>query len=136
MDYRDRDVVEKMFRSLKSYLDYDSLAVHYDSSLKSKTFIVFIASIVRSIIWHNIKDLYIKDKKNYTIPTSLRELEKVEVTKGQNGIYRRTSALNSKNKKILTAFNIDENQIDIAARNYPKGLQLYQIGKDEDIMET
>lgn len=122
MDYRDRDVVEKMFRSLKSYLDYDSLAVHYDSSLKSKTFIVFIASIVRSIIWHNIKDLYIKDKKNYTIPTSLRELEKVEVTKGQNGIYRRTSALNSKNKKILTAFNIDENQIDIAARNYPKGL--------------
>ena len=122
MDYRDRNVVEKMFRSLKSYLDYDSLAVHYDSSLKSKTFIVFIASIVRSIIWHNIKDLYIKDKKNYTIPTSLRELEKVEVTKGQNGIYRRTSALNSKNKKILTAFNIDENQIDIAARNYPKGL--------------
>lgn len=122
MDYRDRDVVEKMFRSLKSYLDYDSLAVHYDSSLKSKTFIVFIASIVRSIIWHNIKDLYIKDKKNYTIPSSLRELEKVEVTKGQNGIYRRTSALNSKNKKILTAFNIDENQIDIAARNYPKGL--------------
>ena len=122
MDYRDRDVVEKMFRSLKSYLDYDSLAVHYDSSLKSKTFIVFIASIVRSIIWHNIKDLYIKDKKNYTIPTSLRELEKLEVTKGQNGIYRRTSALNSKNKKILTAFNIDENQIDIAARNYPKGL--------------
>ncbi len=117
MDYRDRDVVEKMFRSLKSYLDYDSLAVHYDSSLKSKTFIVFIASIVRSIIWHNIKD-----KKNYTIPSSLRELEKVEVTKGQNGIYRRTSALNSKNKKILTAFNIDENQIDIAARNYPKGL--------------
>ena len=117
MDYRDRDVVEKMFRSLKSYLDYDSLAVHYDSSLKSKTFIVFIASIVRSIIWHNIKD-----KKNYTIPSSLRELEKVEVTKRQNGIYRRTSALNSKNKKILTAFNIDENQIDIAARNYHKGL--------------
>lgn len=110
MDYRDRDVVEKMFRSLKSYLDYDS-------SLKSKTFIVFIASIVRSIIWHNIKD-----KKNYTIPSSLRELEKVEVTKGQNGIYRRTSALNSKNKKILMSFNIDENQIDIAARNYPKGL--------------
>ena len=82
MDYRDRDVVEKMFRSLQSYLDYDSLAVHYDSSLKSKTFIVFIASIIRSIIWHNIKD-----KKNNTIPSSLRELEKVEVTKGQNGIY-------------------------------------------------
>lgn len=121
-DYRDRDVVEKMFRSLKTYLDYDSLAVHYDTSVKSKTFIVFVASIIRSIIWNNIKALYTKDKKNFTIPASIRELEKVEVTKGQSGIYRRTSALNAKNKKVLSTFDIDESHIDKASRKYTKNI--------------
>lgn len=117
-NYRDRDVVEKMFRSIKSYLDYDSFGVYYDETLIAKTFIVFIASIIRSKIHHYTKDLYKTDKKNFTVPSILRELEKVEVTKNIKGIYHRTSAINAKNKKTLKVFNIDEKYIDHTAYKY------------------
>ena len=120
--YRDRDVVEKMFRSLKSYLDYDSFRVHSEESLKAKTFIVFIASIVRSKIQDKTKELYKGDRKNYTVPACIRELEKVEVTKGSNQQYKRTSAINAKNKKILKRFEIDEKYIDSTSRAATKGL--------------
>ena len=66
----------------------------------------------------------LEDKKNFTVPATIRELEKVEVTKGKNGIYRRTLALNARNKKILSIFDIDENHIDKISRNYTKNIEL------------
>ena len=65
---------------------------------------------------------YKGDRKNYTVPACIRELEKVEVTKGSNQQYKRTSAINAKNKKILKRFEIDEKYIDSTSRAATKGL--------------
>lgn len=110
--YRDRDAVEKMFRSLKSSFDYDKFGVHKDSSLIAKTHMVFMASIVRSVIGQKLKELVKQDKKQYTIPSSIRELEKIEVTKNTLGKYTRKYALTAKQKAIMKAFDMDEKEMD------------------------
>ena len=106
--YRDRDSVEKMFRSIKTGMDYDKFGIHSDSSLLAKTHLVFIASIVRNVMGRNLRELVKKDKKHYTIPASIRELEKIEVTKNTKGRYIKKYAPNAKQKAILKAFEIDE----------------------------
>ena len=115
--YRDRDVSEKMFRMIKTSLDYDTFRVYDDTSLKAKTLIVFIASIIRSIIYQGLKPLYKKDRKNYTVISSIKELEKIEVTKNNHGTYRRKYVLTAKAKNILEAFDINEKQLDNITRS-------------------
>ena len=115
--YRDRDVSEKMCRRIKTSLDYDTFRVYDDTSLKAKTLIVFIASIIRSIIYQGLKPLYKKDRKNYTVISSIKELEKIEVTKNNHGTYRRKYALTAEAKNILEAFDINEKQLDNITRS-------------------
>ena len=110
--YRDRDVVEKVFRSIKSEMDYSKFGVHSESSLIAKTHIIFIASIVRSVMGQQLKELYKKDRKRFTIPASLRELDKIEVTRNNKGRYIRKYALTSRQKQILKVFEIDEKVLD------------------------
>ena len=43
--YRGRDNIEKMFRSLKSGIDFNKARVHSTESLQSKVFITFIAML-------------------------------------------------------------------------------------------
>lgn len=76
--YRKRDNVEKIFRMLKTGLEYDPFRVHSQDSLESKTYVMFIASIVRNYLFQGLKKLSKKDKnkKNYTVPAAISELEK------------------------------------------------------------
>ena len=55
--YRNRDSVEKIFRMLKSGLEYDTFRVHSQSSLEGKTHVVFIAGIVRNHIYQKLKEI-------------------------------------------------------------------------------
>lgn len=48
--YRKRDLIEKEFRQMKSQIGFNALNVQSDASLRSKVFIMFIASILRSYI--------------------------------------------------------------------------------------
>ena len=43
--YRSRDNIEKMFRSLKSGIDFNKAYIYSTESLKSKVFITFIAML-------------------------------------------------------------------------------------------
>ena len=69
--------------SIQKEMDYDKFGIHSDSSLIAKTHLVLIASIVRNVMGRNLRELVKKDKRHYTIPASIRELEKIEVTKIQ-----------------------------------------------------
>jgi transposase len=110
--YRDRDSTEKLFRALKTGLDFDHFRVQSQSSLEGKMHILFIASIVRNKLFQELKKIKENDKKNYTVPASISELEKVIVLKDRNGKRERRYALTSKQKKILNLFDIDEEYLD------------------------
>ena len=111
--YRDRDSIEKLFMMLKSEMDMEKFKVQSDASLRAKFHIAFIASIVRNEIYKVSKQLKAtsKDKKSYTVPSIIKELEKIECTKNINDLYQRRYALTAKQKKILEQFNIKESDI-------------------------
>ena len=106
--YRDRDSTEKIFCALKTGLEYDTYRVHSQQSLEGKTHIMFIASIVRNRLFRMLKETRGKDRKNFTVPAAINELEKVIAIKDKNGKYIRRYGLTAKQKKILTPFGIDE----------------------------
>ena len=60
--YRKRDSVEKIFRILKTGLEYDTFRVHSQDSLESKTYVMFIASIVRNYLFQGLKKISKKEK--------------------------------------------------------------------------
>lgn len=110
--YRNRDGVEKLFRNLKTWLGYDTYRVHTTESLESKSHLLFIASILRNEIYQKLKPIYKKDRKNYTVPSVMRELEKISVTRNVNGSYVRRYGLTNKQKKIYEQFGIHESEIN------------------------
>lgn len=110
--YRGRDNIEKMFRSLKSGIDFNKARVHTESSLQSKVFITFIAMIVRNEIFEKLEELRKRNKKDYTVPAVINELENIEVSRNNQGKYMRRYALNAKQKRMLSQFEITEKYID------------------------
>ena len=112
--YRKRDNVEKIFRMLKTGLEYDTFRVHSQDSLESKTYVMFIASIVRNYIFQGLKKISIKekDRKNYTVPAAISELEKISVVKNSKDVYIRRYGLTKKQKKILGEFEVTESYIN------------------------
>ena len=46
-----------------------------------------------------------------TVPGAIRELEKIEMIKGEDGIYRLDHAVTAIQKKILKAFDMDARNI-------------------------
>ncbi len=116
--YRGRDNIEKMFRSLKSGIDFNKARVHTTESLKSKVFITFIAMIIRNAMFQKAEALRRKDKKVYTVPGMISELENLECTRNNVGKYRRKYALTYKQKNILKQFGIDAKYVDRSISEY------------------
>lgn len=108
--YKSRDASEKLFRGDKSYLGNKSLRVYSDESASAKIFIEFIALIVRSKLYTCLKDeMNNLDKKpNYmTVPAALKELEKIEMVRQLDNVYRLDHAVTAVQKTILRAFGMD-----------------------------
>lgn len=108
--YRDRDAIEKVFRMEKSYLGCDVFRVNSNEKLESKVFISFIALILRNEIYQSIKPLYKKNRKEYTVPKVLQQLERLGITKLSDNKYHQRYLLTKRQKDILNVFNINEKE--------------------------
>ena len=75
--YRRRDVVEKSFDALKNDIDMKRLYIHSDEIAEGKTFVAFLALIVRSQM-QNLLQQYMYDNK-YTFKKVLIELGKARL---------------------------------------------------------
>ncbi len=107
--YKSRDVSEKLFRGDKSYLGEQAMRVYGDEPFHAKIFIEFIALIIRNKIYTCLKDRMkdLKKKKNYmTVPAALKELNKIEMIRQADGVYRLDHAVSATQKDILLAFNM------------------------------
>lgn len=116
--YKSRDTSEKLFRGDKSYLGNKSLRVYSDESVAAKIFIEFVALIIRSSMYTHLKDAVKKmnQKPNYmTVPAAIRELEKIEMVRQLDGVYRLDHAVTAKQKTILEAFGIGADHIKYRA---------------------
>ena len=118
--YRGRDNIEKFFRGIKSGMEFDSPGVHDDQSLAAKIHIMFIAGIIRNrfIIASSAIKNDTGNKKSYTVPMMIEQLDQIECTAYNDGAYQRRYALTAKQKMILNALGISHESIDKAISKF------------------
>jgi hypothetical protein len=114
IQYKGRDVSEKLFRSDKTFLGSNSMRTHTARALSAKIFVEFVALIVRNRIYNLLKEtmLRLQTKTNYmNVPKAIRELEKIEMVRRNNGCYRLDHAVTKKQKTILGAFGLADTDV-------------------------
>lgn len=112
--YKSRDASEKLVKADKSFLGNRSLRVHSGESLEGKMLIAFVALIIRNRMYTKLKDAEeeMLEKPNYmNVPASIREIEKIEMIRQADGVYRLDHSLTAVQKTILKAFDIDANYV-------------------------
>jgi hypothetical protein len=123
--YKSRDESEKLFRGDKTFLGNKSPRVHSDESIDAKIFIEFVALIVRNKIYTYLKDEMIENdrKLNYmTVPAAIKELEKIEMIRQLDNVYRLDHAVTAKQKAILKAFGLNAKHVKEKAKEISERL--------------
>lgn len=114
IQYKGRDISEKLFRSDKSFIGSKIERVQSTQSMSSKLFIEFIALIIRNRIYNLLHEnmLRMDSKYNYmTVPAAIRELEKIEMVRRNGKSYKLDHAVTKTQKIILSSFGLDEKYI-------------------------
>ena len=112
--YKGRDKSEKLFLSDKSFLGNSAYRVYTDESESSKTFIEFVALIIRNRMFHMLDEAAEdnESKSNrLTVPAAIGELEKIEIIRFNEKPYRLDHAVTATQKIILKAFGLTENDV-------------------------
>lgn len=134
--YKSRDASEKLFRGDKSYLGDKSLRVAGNESTAAKILIEFVALIVRCKIYTQLKAMMKEMAKKphcMTVPAALKELEKIEMVRQMDNVYRLDHAVTATQKTILKAFGVDENHIKTRATRLGEQLkEAAMLEKDEE----
>jgi transposase len=129
IQYKGRDISEKLFRSDKTFIGSKSERVQTSQSMSSKIFIEFVALIVRNRIYNLLKEQMIRmenRQKYMTVPAAIRELEKIEMVRRNNGSYKLDHAVTKTQKIILSSFGLDETDIRRSAEEFSKQLRISQ----------
>ena len=124
--YKSRDTSEKLFRGDKSYLGNKSIRVYSEESARAKIFVEFVAKILRCKMYTKLKEEMkkLEKKPNYmTVPAALKELEKIEMVRQLDNVYRLDHAVTANQKTILNAFGLDANHIKYYASELSKELK-------------
>lgn len=88
---KSRDVSEKFFASDKSFLGNKSMRSHTNEGVEGRIFTQFIALIIRNKIYTALQEENekLEKKQNYmTVPAAVGELEKIEMTRQTDNVYR------------------------------------------------
>ena len=127
--YKSRDASEKLFCQDKSFLGDSCLRVAGNTAAQAKIFIEFIALIMRSKLYIYLKNRMTEDdrKSNFmTVPAAIRELEKIELSRHLDSVYRQDHAVTATQKAILGAFGLDADYISEQARMISQRLAVSQ----------
>ena len=110
----------------KSYLGKHCLRVASEEAASNKIFIGFLALIIRCRIYTALKEKAkeLTKKPNYlTVPAAIRELQKTEMTRQLDKVYRIDHAVTKTQKVILSSFGLDWNHVKYRAEHISKILK-------------
>lgn len=123
IQYKGRDISEKLFRADKTFIGAKSERVQSSQSISSKIFIEFIALIIRNRIYNLLKEQMLRMESRHkfmTVPTAIRELEKIEMVRRNDKCYKLDHAVTKTQKIILSSFGLDETNISKSADEISK----------------
>lgn len=135
VQYKGRDISEKLFRSDKTFIGSQSERVHSSESMSSKIFLEFIALIVRNRIYTLLKEQMIRletGQKYMTVPAAIRELEKIEMVRRNNNSYKLDHAVTKTQKTILSSFGLGDADIRKNAEEYGRLLSVAQAFESKE----
>ena len=84
--YRQRDVIEKAFRVLKTDLDVFPLGDHKETTIRGTVFVFFLSTIIRSVLIRGMESSKLNEK--YSLERMFLELEKLHMIEDQEGAFR------------------------------------------------
>ena len=102
------------------------LRVDTDESAAAKIFVEFVALIIRNRMYNYLrlaKKEMAKKPDYMSVPAAIRELDKIEMARQLDGIYRFDHAITAKQKTILQAFGITDTQVKYRAEEISKRLE-------------
>ena len=124
--YKGRDASEKLFLSDKTFLGNHALRSSTEESAASKIFIEFVALIIRNRMYNHLRDAVkeMAKKPNYmTAPAAVRELDKIEMARQLDGVYRLDHAVTATQKTILKAFGLTDTNVKYRAEEISRRLE-------------
>lgn len=111
--YAKRDCVEKTFMALKSHLGMDKIGVTTEEAMHGKGLIWFVASILHSVLFNETSTFRMKDRKRYTVPAMIDQLEAIKADKDLlTKKYERRYKLTRLQLNIMSKWKIDDGVID------------------------
>lgn len=138
IQYKGRDISEKLFRTDKTFIASKSERVQSSQSMSSKIFIEFVALIVRNRIYNLLKDQMVRmgsRQKFMTVPAAIRELEKIEMVRQSGGSYKLDHAVTKIQKTILNSFGLDAESISTSAEEISRLLASSQSLMNEEVTQ-
>lgn len=99
--YRAKDADEKIFAQIKVDMDGGRIRTHNEATTDGKTFVTFIACIIRSYMLSRLMD-YLTENST-SMKKIVNQLSNITLISDSNG-FRFTKALTKKQKAILSAF--------------------------------
>ena len=95
-------------------MDVRTLGVHSDMALAGKIHVLFLAGILRNRLLQASRAIKQEtgNKRNFTVPDILDQLEMIECTRSLQGVYRRRYALTAKQKIIFSTLGFTEAELD------------------------
>lgn len=123
VQYKGRDISEKLFRADKTFIGAKSERVQSSQSISSKIFIEFIALIIRNRIYNLLKEQMLRMESRHkfmTVPAAIRELEKIEMVRRNGKCYKLDHAVTKTQKIFLNSFGLDETNISKSADEISK----------------
>ena len=135
VQYKGRDISEKLFRSDKTFIGSQSERFCSSESMSSKIFLEFIALIVRNRIYNLLKEQMIRletRQKYMTVPAAIRELEKIEMVRRNNNSYILDHAVTKTQKTILSSFGLGDADIRKSAEEYGRLLSVAQAFESKE----
>ena len=98
---------------MKSHLGMDKIGVTTEEAMHGKGFVWFIASILHSLLFNKTGKLRVSEKKQYTVPAMIDQLEAIKADKNlRTGKYQRRYKITHRQSEILKNWDISEKYID------------------------
>ena len=95
-------------------MDFKTPAVHSDEAAEGKIHLMFLAGILRNRLLQISRKIKVetKNKRNFTVPGIIDQLEMIECTRTPQNTYSRRYALTARQKNILNALDMSDKSID------------------------